>query len=142
MEDISNYNDLVALYYKTMPVHRKNILQKMEGYGLTNIFAGGARKWAHPLMSSLFVTPQSLPLPLVASGGITVEIFLSPASTLYTTAGVSYYTIDSPSWKWMALSPSPDYTVALRSAVAAGRSAYIAYSRSHVFPSNGNGSLT
>ena len=42
----------------------------------------------------------------------------------------------------MGITAGPSYTIALRSAVAGGRSAYIHFQKFHFYPSNGNGSQT
>ncbi|KAJ3027892.1 hypothetical protein HDV00_010791 [Rhizophlyctis rosea] len=143
VEDVQYYSDVLALYYATLPTTRKSVLQRLEGYGSTGYFSNGKKKFAHALMSSLWVTPQSLPLPLIQCGGITIELFLAPASDLFTSANVAYYEVQQPHFSWMGITPDPSYTIALRSAVAqGGRSAYIHYQRLHFFPSNGNGSMT
>ncbi|KAJ3024990.1 hypothetical protein HDV00_000486 [Rhizophlyctis rosea] len=115
----------------------------MEGFGNTDYFDAGKKKWAHLIMSSLWVTDQALPVPLCLSGaGVQLELFFAPASELFTSANVSNYTIEQPSFKWKGITPDPSYTISLRSAVAGVRSAYILYQRVHAFPSNGNGSKT
>ncbi|KAJ3053535.1 hypothetical protein HK097_004083 [Rhizophlyctis rosea] len=142
VEDISSYSDVLAMYYSTLPETRRKVLKALEGFGDTGAWKNGKRKWAHALMSSLFVTDQSLPLPLIQSGGITIELFWAPASELFTSANVAYYEIQQPSFRWMGITPDPSYTIALRSAVAAGRSAFIHFQKLHFYPSNGNGSQT
>jgi hypothetical protein len=142
VEDIQSYADLLALYYATASKSKKNLLRKLEGYGNTEAFKLGGQKYAHLLMSSLWVTDQAIPIPLVANGGVSIEVFLNPASTVFTSANVAYYQIESPTFKWMGISPNPSYVMGLRSAVASGRSVYIPFQKIHQFPSNGNGSNT
>lgn len=143
VEDLQYYSDLLALYYSTLPTTRKSVLQRLEGFGKTDWFASGKKKFAHALMSSLWVTDQALPLPLIQSGGITVELFLAPASDLFTSSNVAYYEIQQPHFSYMGIVPDPSYTIALRSAVASGnKGAFIHYQRVHFYPSNGNGSMT
>ena len=143
VEDLQ-YNDLLAMYYATASQSKKLLLKKFEGFGDTNFYANGKRKWTHLIMSSLFVTDQCLPLPLLASGaGVQIELFLAPASELFTHAAVSYYTLSGVFFKYMGITPDPAYTMALKSAVQSGnKSAYIHYQRVRAFPSNGNGSKT
>ncbi|KAJ3030335.1 hypothetical protein HDV00_008975 [Rhizophlyctis rosea] len=140
-EDNLYYHDTVALHYSQLPNTRKEILKKLEGFGNTSWFTGGGRKFAHPILSSLFVTDQALPLPLVRNG-IHMSLWLAPASELFTSENVAYYEIQQPKFNFLSLTPSPDYVIALRSAVAQGRSAYIHMQRLHFFPSAGNGSNT
>jgi hypothetical protein len=141
IEDLS-YSDLVALYYSTATLSKKALLSAFEGYGRPDFFSkGGSKKFATLLMSSLFVTDQCLPLPLI-QGGISVELFIAPASELFLDARVKFYELRSPQLKGMLLYPEPGYTINLRGAVASGRSAYIPFQRVHSFPSNANGSST
>lgn len=142
IEDIQNYSDLLALYYATESLGKKSILTRTEGYNNTAFLQGGSTAWAHLIVSSLFVTPQCLPLPLIGNGGLSIELYLAPASEVFTSANVSYYTMEGVSYKYLALTPDPAYTLALRSAVNAGKSAYIPYQMVRAFPSNGNGSNT
>lgn len=140
VEDLA-YNDLLAMYYSTCPWGRKALLKRMEGFSKTDHFATGRKRFQHFIMSSLFVTDQCLPLPLCV-GGISIELFLAPASDVFTSANVSYYTVEQPAFKWLSITPDPAFTIGLRSSVASGRSAIIPYQRVHLFPSNGNGSKT
>ena len=142
VEDIQSYSDLLALYYASASKSKKALLRHLERYGNTEAFTTGGQKYAHLLMSSLFVTDQAIPLPLIANGGISIEIFLNQASSVFTSANVSYYQIESPTFKYMGLTPNPAYTVGLRSAVASGRSVYLAFQKVHQFPSACNGSKT
>jgi hypothetical protein len=140
VEDIHNYSDALALTYALESVGRKKLLTKTEGYAKDDVFTtAGSFRWAHMLLSSLWVTDQLLPLPFITVGGISLEIFLAPANEVFTTPNVEYYTLENISFKWQAVTPDPNYTLQMRSAIAQGRSAYIAYQRLHSYPSNGNG---
>jgi len=142
VEDINFYNDVLALHYATLPQTRKHVLASLEGFGNVDAFSTGKKKFAHALLSSLWVTDQSLPLPLLSSGGVTIELWLAPVQELFTSANVAYYEIQSPVFRWQGLTPSPDYTISLRSAVSSGRSAYIHYQKLHFNHGAGNGSNT
>lgn len=139
VEDVSNYSDALGLQYSTMSIGKKDLLERIEGYRDTAYFAGGGRRWAHMILSSLWVTDQALPLPFIAAGGISLEFYLAPANEVFTSANVNYYTLEDVSFKYQAITPDPAYTLSMRNAIAAGRSAYLAYQRLHTFPSNGNG---
>ncbi|MCU1372708.1 MAG: hypothetical protein JWO77_3902 [Ilumatobacteraceae bacterium] len=141
LENISGYDDLVSLYLSQTSGGAQSFYARTEGYGLTNIFQGGARKVCLPIWSSLFVTKQALPLPLFV-GGITIDIYLAAASNLFTSSNVSYYTVDSPMLQTVMVTPPASYTVALVSAVRANRSAFIPYVKTQVFRSSGNGSMS
>src|SRR5690606_12043413 len=143
IEDLE-YADLCAMWYPTLSRGRKDILKKIEGYSRDNLFVGGARRFAVPLQSSLFVTDQAIPLPLIqANGGLTIDIHLAPIENLITTAttNVPYYTIDFPAFKAQMLTPNPAFTSGLVSAVRSGRSAFLAMQRIRSFRSVGNGSV-
>ena len=77
VEDIPYYSDVLALYYAQLPQTRKNILRSLEGFSDTAYYTTGNKKFAHAIMSSLWVTDQALPLPLIlgagGGGGITIE---------------------------------------------------------------------
>ena len=115
---------------------------RLEGYNNTQFFNGGATPWAHMLVASLFVTPQSIPLPLLTGGGgLSIELYLAPHTDLfYGASNVAYYQMEGVSMKYLALTPDPAFTLGLKSAVAAGDSAYIPLQCIKAFPSNGNGS--
>jgi hypothetical protein len=139
VEDIQHYSDALALTYALESVGRKKLLQKTEGFENTQVFTGGRLRWAHMLLSSLWVTDQLLPLPFITVGGISLEIVLAPANEVFTSSNVDYYTLEDVSFKWLGVTPDPNYTLQMRSAIAQGRSAYIAYQRLHSFASNGSG---
>ncbi|MCU1500634.1 MAG: hypothetical protein JWM47_4587 [Acidimicrobiales bacterium] len=140
VEDISQYSDILALYYSTASKNRKSILKRLEGYSNPDFLDGDSgRKFVHMLMSSLFCTPQALPLPFISAGGVSIELTLAPASELFTSNGVSYYTMENVSFKYLAVTPNPAYTMAMTAAVASGKSCFIPYQRIHIFPSAGNG---
>ena len=142
VESFSNYADLLAMYYNSVPQTKADMLKFTEGFSDDNWHKDGGRKFAHLLMSSLWVTDQALPLPLIQSGGITVELFLAPASDYFISDNVAYYELREPVLNWLGITPSPDYIIGLRQAVASGRSAYIAYQRVHAYPGVLNGSQT
>ena len=142
VEDISYYSNVLVMYYATLPQTRKNILRSLEGFSDTGHYATGKRKFSHALMSFLWVTDQAICLPLIQSGGITIELFLAPASDLFTSSNVAYYEIQQPTFRWMGITHDPSYTIALRSSLAGSRSAYIHFQKLHFYPSNGNGSMT
>ena len=143
VEDLQYYSDLLALYYSGTSQHKRSLLGRMEGFGKTDWFTAGPKKFAHAIMSSLWISDQSLPLPLIqSSGGVTIELFLAPASELFTSSNVAYYTLE-PQMKWLGVTPDPAFTISLISAVKnAGKSAYIPYQKVHFYPSAGNGSST
>ncbi|KAJ3051749.1 hypothetical protein HK097_007237 [Rhizophlyctis rosea] len=142
IETSSSYSDLLAMYYSSLPKTKKDMLKYTEGFSDPNWFGVSAsRKFAHLLMSSLWVTPQCLPLPLIKSGGLTVELYLAPASDVFPSSNVDHYKVSSPSFKWLGVTPSMDYIIGLQNSVfQQGRSAYIPFKKIHFFPSNGNGS--
>ena len=142
IEDNSYYADTVGLHYSQLPNTRKEMLKRLEGFGNTSYFAGGGKKFAHPLFSSLFMSDSALPTPIIAAGGITVELFLAPAKEVFTTENVAYYTLENVQYKFLSVTPDPSFTIGLRSAVAQGRSCFLHFQRLHFFPSAGNGSNT
>lgn len=141
VEDLTGYNDILALYYATATKNRKSMLKRLEGYGTSDYLDGGGRKFAHMLMSSLFVTDQALPLPFLSGSGsaVSIELTLAPASEVFTSNNVSYYTLENVSFKYLGITPNPAYTMAMTNAIASGRSVFIAYQRVRQYPSAGNG---
>ena len=143
--DDLNYSDLLALYYATCPESKKALLRAFEAYDSQNYFAkGGSKKFCHLLFSSLWATDQCLPLPLMASGaGISIELYIAPASEVFLDPRVKFFEIRSPSFKWQGVYPDASFTLSLRGAVQnSGKSAYIPYQRIRGLPSTGNGSAT
>ena len=68
---------------------------------------------------------------------------MAPASDLFTSSNVAYYEVQQPSFRWMGITPSPDFTISPRSAISSqNRSAYVHYQRLHFYPSAANGSQT
>ncbi|KAJ3270862.1 hypothetical protein HK104_004830 [Borealophlyctis nickersoniae] len=119
-----------------------DMLLWQEGYGDTAAFSNKpqGRECVHMLMSSLFCTEQALPLPLISSNGVTIELFLAPVESLFISPSVAYYEISSIKFNWLSIVPDVSYTTSLRAAVASGRSCYIPFQRVYQTPSVGNGS--
>ncbi len=140
LESISSYNDLVGNYLSQLTTQETSVLAKTEGVGVTNYYAGGAKKSVLPIWSSLFVTPQCLPICL-AVGGISIDIFLAPVSSLFTSSNVIYYTCEAV-FQAMMLTPPASYTVGLTSAIRSGRAAHLAMTKISTYRMNGNGSMT
>lgn len=138
VEQIDSYDDLLSLQYATLPTSKKKQLEKCEGYGVTNAFKDGARKFIHPIWASLLLSPQQFPLPL-AVGGLTLSLTLAPVANLFTTTNVAYYTVSQLAFKWQSVSYDPAFTMALKNAVSSGKSAYIPYQKVRLFPQSGNG---
>lgn len=144
IEEISNYNDLLSLYYSTCSASKKSLLKSCEGYSNTAMFGTVGRfNWAHLIVSSLFVTPQLLPLPLLeGGGGLQLEFILADKSSLFTTNAVAYYSLSDIRFQYLSVFPSPAYVVSLKAAVRSGRAAVIPFQKIHVFRSPGQGSNT
>jgi len=142
IDDISMYSDLATLHYSTLSDNEKNQLKKFEGFGDDQYFAGRSKRHVlHRIISSLFVTEQSIPLPALAGiAGLQIEMVLAPAAHVFTTTNVNHYTVENPQLVYEALTPSPEVTTALVSAIRGGRSAFVPFQKVHVFQSNGNGS--
>lgn len=121
----SNYPTILSQLYATAPLSRKLYLQTMEGYGTTNgLVSGVGRKYCHSLVTSLFITEQTIPLPVI-SGGLTIELTIGSTSSLFTSTNVSYFTVEQPTFVWQSVIPSPDYTYKLMSALENGRSLFM-----------------
>lgn len=140
VEQVDSYNDLCSLYYATTRLSKKALLRTCEGYGDTTALASGKKEWAHLIMSSLWVTPQTLPLPLIEGSGIQLEFVLADKASLFTTTNIAYYKLFDVCFKYLAVTPSPAFTIGLKNAVRAGRSAVIPYQKIHQFRSAGAGS--
>lgn len=139
VEDITSYSDLLALAYSIETPGRKRLLTMVEGTSNPAFLQRGPTYFAHMLYSSLFVTDQALPLPFISQGGISIELFLAPASDIFLSTNVAFYTIDQMSFKWLAITPDPTWTIQMKAAIASGKSAYVPMQRVHVFPSQGSG---
>lgn len=142
IEDIP-YDDFCALELATKTERSKAMLKKTEGFSDTKLFTGGARKFAMPIRSSLFMTDQALPLPLVqANGGITLRFWVASVENLFTSSveDVPYFTVDFPKLQTVCVSPHNSFTAAMVAAVRSGRSAFLATQRVRVYYQNGNGS--
>lgn len=143
VESVDQYADLLGLYYSTTSAPRRSLLRFMEGFGDVNALKSGKRSFAHAIMSSLFVTPQAIPLPILSGGtGLTLEFHLAPLESLVTGGDAVRYEISNVNYTWTSLSPQPSYVLGLTSAIRGGRSCVIPFQRIHSFPSNGNGSKT
>lgn len=140
VETIEDYNDILALAYSTASVNRKKVLQKLEGYGNTDFASGGATRFAHALYSSLMVTPQLLPLPVLQTG-VTITLHLAPVEYVFTSA-VDHYELRNVSYKYCSVTPDPAFTIALLNAVQSqNRALYIPLQQITSYKTVGNGSM-
>lgn len=133
-----DYDDQMAMYLSTIPESRKKWLKIMEGFGDTNAFANGPRKFEMQIYSSLLTNPNHVPLPIF-QGGLQLELEIATESNLFTSA-VPRFTIDDPSLRWLAVVPDPSYTLALTSGIQSQRSAWIPMTLLRTFRSTGLGS--
>ncbi len=132
-----DYDDQLALYMSTLPDTRRKWLKLTEGFGRDDLFVNGPRKFAMQIFSSLFVNPQALPLPALPSGLI-VEFVNANANNLFTT-DVPQFTVDDPKINACMIKPDASYTLALTSAIANNRSAWIPLSEIKTFRATGLG---
>ncbi|KAJ3030390.1 hypothetical protein HDV00_008954 [Rhizophlyctis rosea] len=141
VENNQFYHDFCNWHYSTLSLGKKRMLTKWEGRGTTDAFANGRKKFIHPIVSGLFMTDQAIPLPIFQnSSGFQVELFLSPVQEVFTSSNVSYYEI-TPKYNYLAVTPQPVFTAALRGAVAQGKSMYTFFQTPQWGQSNGNGSM-
>jgi hypothetical protein len=140
VETIEDYNDILALAYSTASVNRKKVLQKLEGYGNVDFAAGGATRFAHALYSSLMVTPQLLPLPVLQTG-VTISLHMAPVEYVFTSP-VDHYELRNVSFKYCSVTPDPAFTIALLNAVQSqNRALYIPMQQITSYKTVGNGSM-
>lgn len=141
VEDIS-YDDMCALYYAMNTAGKKAVLTKTEGFTVDTLYTAGARQHVMVLITSLMVTPQAIPLPLLfQNAGFSLELFLAPMSNYLTVStGVSYLELSNVAFKYQATTPDPAYTANLVSSVRSGRAAYIPLQVIKTFQSAGTGS--
>jgi hypothetical protein len=138
-------DDLTALHYSTLNPANARMLTLTEGFNNPNVFNSPTpKKFGMQILSSLFSTPQAIPLPLItAGGGLTVELILAPVSNLFTSNNVASFEIQNPRIMTTMITPPPEFTVGLVSAVKnGGKSAYLPYTRVRQYRSNGNASNT
>ena len=131
------YDDQLGLYMSTLSDSRRKWLRITESFGNTTAFANGPRKFAMQIFSSLFVNPQALPLPALPSG-LQIEFQVADAENLFTS-NVPQFTVDNPQIRSCMICPDPSFTLALTSAVAQGRSAWIPMSEVRTFRTTGLG---
>jgi hypothetical protein len=141
IEDLS-YDDLCALYYATNTTGKKSVLSKTEGFSNTQLYTAGARAHVMALITSMMVTPQAIPLPLLfQNAAFSLELFLAPTSNYLTVStGISYLELSQVSFKYQAVTPPIEYTASLVAGVRGGRSAYIPVQVVRRFESAGTGS--
>jgi len=132
-------DDLTAIYYSTLSPAAHRMLNMTEGFGNINAFASGKMKCASQVLSSIWSTPQCIPLPLIsAGGGLTVEFVLAPVSNLFTSANVASFDIVDPRMVCTMVSPPADFTVSLVNAIRSGqKSAFMPFTKVRQFRSNG-----
>jgi hypothetical protein len=118
------YSDQLNLYLSTIRPEKRRWLSIAEGFAKNDLFAGGAtRKFCMQIMTSLFSSPNALPLPCLP-GGIELVFSLAPSTAFFTT-DVPQYTIENPYVRWCSIVPDPSYTLAVTGAVASNRSMYL-----------------
>lgn len=144
VDTINFYNDILARVYSTETLGRKSMLTRLEGYQNPAFLQGGSTEFAHMLYSSLLITPQLLPLPILGSsgGGLSIELWLAPVNEVFTSTNVDHYTLENVKFWSCMVTPPASYTLGLIDSISKGSTATIAYQQIHTFPSNGNGSNT
>lgn len=137
-------DDLTALHYSTLSPSAARMLASTEGFNNPNAFNGaGPKRFGMQILSSLFSTPQAIPLPLItAGGGLTLEWILAPVSNLFTSNNVASFEIQNPKIVTTMIIPPVDFTVGLVSAIRSGKSAFLPYTSVKQYRSNGNASNT
>ena len=119
-----DYADELGLYLATIRPDKQRWLSLTEGFGKTDLFAGGAtRKFCMQIFTSLFTQTSALPICAIP-GGLEVVFTLAPSTNLFTT-DVPQFTIENPYVRWCAITPDPSFTLALTGAIASGRSIYL-----------------
>ena len=118
VESLTHYADLVAMYCSSVPQMKAALLKLNEDFGGENWHVESGRIFTHLLMSSLWITDQTLPTALIQSGGITLELLLSRVSNYFVSHTDAYYELREPCLKWPGLTPDPSFTIGLRFALA------------------------
>lgn len=142
IESLDNYPAICTLLNNQGSLARKRALTALEGYGSPQILQGGGRTVVHAINSSFFQQKSSLPLPVVANGGLTIECSLNTADKIFTSygsAGVTYFTIENISFNCHMVTPSPQYLTKIMSGLEQGRALYIPYVRTRSFLNYGSG---
>lgn len=142
LEDLP-IDDLTALHYSTLSPQAAKMLKFTEGFGDPDAMATGRRDFAMPILSSLFSTPQAIPLPaLSGNSGLSLELTVAPATNYFTSTNVASFTIENPRILWTSLVPDASFTMGLIGALRANRSIFLPYTRVRTYRSNGNQSTT
>lgn len=142
IESLDNYPAIMSLVNNQASPERKRILGILESYGNTTALQGGKRTVVHALNSSFFMQKSACALPVVANGGLTIELTLSSADKLmtsYGSAGATYFTIENCSFNCHMATPSPAYLQKVMSGLEQGRALYIPYVRARSFLNYGSG---
>lgn len=141
VESIDQYPSLLSLIYNLAPVSRKKLLTYLEGYqptGALNTLASGKATFCHGIQSSLFTSSQLCPLPLIQNG-VSIQIYLSPANQVFTTANVAYYKLEEVSFNVQLVTPTPDLLMKFMSGLDQGKSLYIPICQANSFVNYGSG---
>lgn len=134
-EDINNYPVLLAEKYSRATDEAKQALKITELYEKTDYFASSGSapntsvKGCHPISFGMFMSSQNIPLPVIRQG-LTVELYLAPADTVFTNFGsaVSYYEISDVSLVACMTKPDPGYMSSILGAMSKGQALTIPYS--------------
>ncbi len=135
IETVEN-DEATALHYSTLPLTKRNWLNILEGFGNTQIFKSGARKFAQQVWSTIFTQESSIPI-FCFPGGLILDYQVADVKNLFTTSDVDHFTIDNPYIRACFITPDPSVTLALTSSVASGRSLWIAAQETRTFRTPG-----
>ncbi|KAJ3035070.1 hypothetical protein HK097_004298 [Rhizophlyctis rosea] len=132
-----DYDEVLAVHLGTgMTEGKRNWLKITEGFGDTSAFAGGARRFQMAIFSSVFTTPQALPIVAIA-GGIQLTLQLAPVENIFLNAAVTSFDIENPAIRACMITPDPSFVLALKAAIAANRSLWLATSEIRQFKTTG-----
>lgn len=116
-----NYPMSLAMYYSTAPQTKKDFLKMSEGYGVTDAFKTGRRRFHHALALSFLATESTVPLPVLTSG-CTLELTVGNVSGLFRSNNVNKFTIENPTLLYQAVEVAPALQLRVMGALESGRS--------------------
>jgi hypothetical protein len=139
-EDIPIYDDILAHELSTVSPEQEGILKAIQGFRNPTFFQNGRRTVILPIWSSIFLRSQTLPLPILTNGGLSLVLTPASADNLFLNGVVKRFELRNCAVVWQAITPAASTTAALLAATSGNRPAYLPTQRIHVFQSNGNGS--
>ncbi|KAJ3048811.1 hypothetical protein HK097_010192 [Rhizophlyctis rosea] len=131
------YDDVLAIHLGTgMKNGVRNWLKVTEGFGDSGAFANGARRLQMRIFSSIFSTPQALPICAI-TGGIQLSFQVAGVENIFLNPAVTSFEISNPGLRTCLITPDPAFVISLKAAVANGKSLWLATSEIRHFETNG-----